>query len=67
MPYKVMTTAKRTGRGSVSRDAVYDDLPTVDDLRAELKRAMDEYDALHGADGPRPIVDVTVRKLNNNV
>lgn len=60
--YKVITTAKRSGYGTISREHAFFVLPDPSQLRLAVEEAIVEWQTIHGATDVKPVVDVTVRR-----
>lgn len=61
MSYRVITTAKHPGKGSVSRSHTFAENPSAEDLRILKNEARDEYLKVNGA-SLHPVIDLSIRR-----
>lgn len=59
--YKVITTARRSGAGTVSREHIIPTEPSADRVRELTQTATDEFYRIFG-EGLKPIVEITIRR-----
>jgi hypothetical protein len=61
MAFKVITTAARSGKGTLSREHVFAEEPGPEALRQLTEEALHEFKQVYPTAGT-PVVNVTVRR-----